>query len=254
MALPKLELKNYNSIFVDNIDYHDIELIIKENLISLCWGSENEEFYNINEVIEEFLERFKKKNTEQKYGYIGEFLYYLYILYNVDVIKPVSLFFNQEERGFKKGFDLLGYGNNELWYSEVKSGSADNKDIDDYNLERLYTAYKDIVSKLSFKNRNKNYWDTAKANICKIKFTNGYTERKEIIKILTEEKSVNKLNNIIIVSVVFSNSITPLDMSKIQDKYNKLKSNSENITIVCIRKKTIEKIIEMLLRMCSNNE
>ena len=121
MALSKLVLKNYNSIFIDDVDYPDIELIIKENLINLCWGSENEEFYDINEVIEEFLERFKNKNTEQKYGYIGEFLYYLYILYNADVIKPVSLFFNQEERGFKKGFDLLGYGNNEFWYSEVKS-------------------------------------------------------------------------------------------------------------------------------------
>ncbi len=162
MSLSRLEFRTYNSLFIEDVDYKTIETTIKENLIGLCWGTENEEFYDINDVIDEFLERFERKSKEQKYGYIGEFLYYLYILHNVEIIKPASVFFNQEERGFKKGFDLLGYDGKEFWYSEVKSGSRDNKNIDECNMERLSTAYNDIKTKLAYKNRNTNYWDTAK--------------------------------------------------------------------------------------------
>lgn len=249
MSLSKLELKTCNYLFIENIDYEDIETTIKENLIGLCWGTENEEYYNINDVIDEFLERFERKSKEQKYGYIGEFLYYLYILQNVEIIKPVSVFFNQEERGFKKGFDLLAFDGFEFWYSEVKSGNRDDKDIDDYNIERLSTAYSDIKTKLAYKNRNKNYWDTAKSNICKIKLSDERDERKEIMQILTEDRNREELNNAIIVSVIFDDSNLPLNLEKIQKKYDNLKKQKENICIVCIRKKTVEKVIEILQKV-----
>ena len=246
MPLKKLALRTCNSIFVEDIDYEDIETTIRENLIGLCWGTENEEFYDINDVIDEFMERFERKSDEQKYGYIGEFLYYLYVLQNVEIIKPISLFFNQEERGFKKGFDLLCFDGNEFWYSEVKSGNRGNKDIDDYNMERLSTAYRDIKDKLAYKNRNTNYWDTAKSNICKMRLSNSIDERKEIMKILTEDRNREELNNAIIVSVIFDDSDKILDIEKIEEKYNDLKKYKENISIVCIRKKTVEKVIEIL--------
>ena len=246
MSLDKMQLRNFNNIFIEDCDYYEIEKIIKQNLIGLCWGTENIEYYNINDVISEFLERFNKKSNEQKYGYIGEFLYYLYVLKNIEIIKPVSLFFNQEERSFKKGFDLLGYDGKEFWYSEVKSGSRGEKDINDYNLERISTAYSDIIKKLSSKNRNKNYWDTAKANICKIRLSGGKDERTKMINILTSDRNTNKLNNIIIVSVVFDDSPTTLNIDQIKNKYENLKEEKENITIICIRKKTIQKIISVL--------
>lgn len=249
MSLSKLELKACNNLFIEDIDYENIETTIKENLIGLCWGTGNEEIYDINDVIDEFLKRFERKSKEQKYGYIGEFLYYLYVLQNVDIIKPVSVFFNQEERGFKKGFDLLGFDGNEIWYSEVKSGNRGDKNIDDYNMERLSTAYSDIKGKLAYKNRNKNYWDTAKSNICKIKFSDVHDERKEIIKILTEDRNREELNNAIIVSVIFDDSKMALNLEKIQKKYNNLKKQKENVCIVCIRKKTVEKVIEILKKV-----
>lgn len=254
MSLSRLELRTYNSLFIEDVDYKTIETTIKENLIGLCWGTENEEFYDINDVIDEFLERFERKSKEQKYGYIGEFLYYLYILHNVEIIKPVSVFFNQEERGFKKGFDLLGYDGKEFWYSEVKSGSRDNKNIDEYNMERLSTAYNDIKTKLAYKNRNTNYWDTAKSNICKIKFSGIYDERKEIMKILTEDRNREELSNVIVVSVIFDDSDVLLNIDEIQKKIRVLKQEKKNITIVCIRKKTVEKVIEILQGVSSRDE
>ncbi len=254
MSLSRLELRTYNSLFIEDVDYKTIEPTIKENLIGLCWGTENEEFYDINDVIDEFLERFERKSKEQKYGYIGEFLYYLYVLQNVEIIKPVSVFFNQEERGFKKGFDLLGYDGKEFWYSEVKSGSRDNKNIDEYNMERLGTAYNDIKTKLAYKNRNTNYWDTAKSNICKIKFSGIYDERKEIMKILTEDRNREELSNVIVVSVIFDDSDVLLNIDEIQKKIRVLKQEKKNITIVCIRKKTVEKVIEILQGVSSRDE
>lgn len=254
MSLNKLVLKMYNYIFIEDIDYNEIEFMVRDNLIGLCWGTENEEYYEINDVIDEFLDRFFRKDEKQQYGYIGEFLYYLYVLKNDEIISPVSLFFNQEEKSFKKGFDLLGFDGNELWYSEVKSGNKKDNDIDYYNMERLNTAYSDIKDKLKYINRNTNYWDSAKSNICKIKAKGIVSERKNIIEILTNDRGKEEIKNIIIVSVVFDDSNEILDIEKIKRKYEQLKSNKENITIVCIRKKTIDKIIEIIKRVRDNDE
>ena len=252
MSLNSLNLKNYNYIFIEEVDYENIEMMLRDNLVGLCWGTENEAIYNINDVIDEFLDRFFRKSEEQQYGYIGEFLYYLYILNNDDIISPVSIFFNQEEKSFKKGFDLLGYDGNELWYSEVKSGVKKENDIDAANLERLSTAYRDIKDKLKFINRNTNYWDTAKSNICKIKVKGIISDRKSIVDILTADRTKENIKNVIIVSVIFDNSNVDLDVQKIKEKYDNIKSQRENITIVCIRKKTIDKIIEIIKGVRTN--
>ena len=247
-----LQLGNYNCIFIKETDYERIKTLIKENLIGLCWGKENTECFDIKDVINEFIERFSKKSIEQQYGYIGEFIYYLYILQNDKILKPLSIFFNQEERSFKKGFDLLGFDGENMWYSEVKSGNSSGKDIDSYNLERLSTAYNDIKDKLKIRNRNTNYWDTAKSNLCKIE--NSKDERSRLSKILDDDKKIEFIKNKIITSVIFDKSDLLLDNNKVKDKYDRLKCLEKNITIICIRKKTIEKVISILKEVQKENE
>lgn len=248
----ELQLGNYNCIFIKETDYEKIKSIIKENLISLCWGKENTECFDIKSVISEFMERFSKKPIEQQYGYIGEFIYYLYILHNDKVLKPLSIFFNQEERSFKKGFDLLGFDGENMWYSEVKSGNPNGKNIDSYNLERLNTAYSDIKAKLKFKNRNTNYWDTAKSNLSKIE--DSKDERMRLSKILDNDKKIEFIENKILTSVIFNESDLLLDSNKVKKKYDRLKHLEKNITIICIRKKTIEKVISILKEVEKENE
>lgn len=247
-----LQLGNYNCIFIKETDYERIKTLIKKNLIGLCWGKENTECFDIKDVINEFMERFSKKSIEQQYGYIGEFIYYLYILQNDKILKPLSIFFNQEERSFKKGFDLLGFDGENMWYSEVKSGNSSGKDIDSYNLERLSTAYNDIKDKLKIRNRNTNYWDTAKSNLCKIE--NSKDERSRLSKILDDDKKIEFIKNKIITSVIFDKSDLLLDNNKVKDKYDRLKCLEKNITIICIRKKTIEKVISILKEVQKENE
>lgn len=247
-----LQLGYYNYIFIKEKDYEKLKKIINDNLIDLCWGKENREIFNIKDVIDEFMDRFYKKPIEQQYGYIGEFIYYLYILQNNNIIKPFSLFFNQEEKSFKKGFDLLGFDGKKFWYSEVKSGAPNDKNIDSYNLERINTAYNDIKNKLEYKKRNTNYWDTAKANI--LKNGDSKNERVRLAKILDTDKKIETIDNKIITSVIFDKSDLPLSNDKIRKKYEKLHKNEENITIVCIRKKTIEKVINILKEVKKENE
>lgn len=249
-----LELSNYNYIFIDENDYDKLKKMITNNIVNLCWGSANSECFDIDEVISEFMKRFSKKSDEQQYGYIGEFLYYLYILQNDNILRPLSIFFNQEERSFKKGFDLLGFDGENMWYSEVKSGKSDDKDIDSSNLERLSAAYRDIKDKLKYKNRNTNYWDTAKSNLCKIKLNTLKNERKQLATILSNDKKLEKIDHAIIISVIFNDSDKALDSVKIETKYNDLKKSKKNITIVCIRKKTIEKVISILKEVQNENE
>lgn len=247
----KLKLRDYNIIFIREENYIRMKELIKNNLVSLCWGKENEDAYNIKDVIEEFMNRLEKKKKKQKYGFIGEFVYYLYILDNSNIIKPISLFFNQEERSFKKGFDLVGYDGKDIWYSEVKSGNAEKKDIDVFNLERLSTACKDINEKLDPNNRNKNYWETAKSNLIKIISKNDST-RKSILELLNKEEKNEKnenINNIIATSVIFDNSERQLTEEKVKKKINKLRKNNKEVTLVCIRKKTIEKVLDILMEV-----
>lgn len=246
------QLDNYNYIFINESDYDKLKKIIKENIVSLCWGKENVECFNLGSVIKEFMNRFSSKSPEQKYGYIGEFIYYIYILQNMKVLRPLSLFFNQEEKSFKKGFDLLGFDGENIWYSEVKSGNSNTKDINEYNLERLNAAYRDINEKLQFKNRNANYWDTAKSNLCKIEGIKS--ERARLSKILDGDRELKTIENKIITSVVFNNSELQLDEKIIKEKFNRLKKNDAKITIVCIRKKTIDKIIDILKEVQEENE
>jgi len=247
-----LELDNYNYIFIKETDYKIIKKMIEDSIVELCWGSENVECFDVKSVIDEFMERFSGKSTDQKYGYIGEFIYYLYIMQNQTVLKPLSIFFNQEERSFKKGFDLLGFDGENMWYSEVKSGSPNGQDVDSYNLERLSTAYNDIKHKLELKNRNYNYWETAKANLCKVEGVKN--ERNRLARILDSDKKLEKIENKIITSVIFQNSDLPLNTDKIKEKYERLHKDEKKITIVCIRKKTIEIVIDLLKEVQKENE
>ena len=64
--------------------------------------------------------------------------------------------------------------------------------------------------------------------------------------------SFENIKNVIIVSVIFDNSNVDLDVKKIKEKYDSIKSQKENITIVCIRKKTIDKIIEIIKGVRTN--
>ena len=135
-------------------------------------------------------------------------------------------------------------GDKSIYHMIFDISNGTYKNIDDYNNERLNTAYRDIKQKLALKNRNTNYWDTAKSNIVKFHFSD-VNERKQIVNILTEDRNKEILNNAIIVSVVFDDSDLELNLEKIIEKYNSLKVEKENITIVCIRKRTIDNIIKI---------
>lgn len=247
MVENSLCLKYFNVVYIEDEDYYKLEKLIVDNFVSLCWGSANNSFFSIEDTINEFMIRFNGKSEPQQYGYIGEFLFYLYVLNNKSIIKPVSIFFNQEERSVKKGFDTLAFDGCELWYTEVKSGQ-NTSCIDVKNIERLNTAFFDIENKLREKDRNTNYWDTAKSKMCQIEFDKT-KEREKVIQILDNDRANPLVTNAIVVSVIFDNQGGLFDEKKIKEKYLDFKSKNGNITVVCIRKKTIEKIIEILKKV-----
>jgi len=244
MLSSKLELKNFNYVFIDELDYGLIKRTIKDNLVSLCWGEENNDVFTISDVIKEFMVRFSRKNINQKYGYIGELIYYIYVLNNSNVMRPISLFFNQEDKSFKKGFDFLGFDGDNVWYSEVKSGNSEGKDINLYNIERLNKAYSDICKKLISKDRNDTYWETAKSNLCKI--VTSKNDRTVIADIINSDKKNSNIENKVIVSVIFEDSDVQLNKDNIEKIYNRISSKDPCITIISIRKKTIDRVIKIL--------
>ncbi len=74
------------------------------------------------------------------------------------------------------------------------------------------------------------------------------------MKILTDDRNREELSNAIVVSVIFDDSDVTLNIDKIQKKFRILQQENKNITIVCIRKKTVEKVIEILQGVSSRDE
>ena len=68
----------------------------------------------------------------------------------------------------KKGFDVLLFDGEKVWYSEVKSReNASEEEITSAHSKKIKEAINDITEK--FNSNNDNYWLTAKTNIVNIK-------------------------------------------------------------------------------------
>lgn len=67
------------------------------------------------------------------------------------------------------------------------------------------------------------------------------------VKEILEKDSISKIDNVILSSVVFNNSLIKVtnknELNELKDKY---KSDFEKVTFLCFRKKTLECIIDLI--------
>ncbi len=252
----KFDDKGYYIQFLDDETFEDFEKIIKEEIIDICCGYCNCSIYDVPEIANEFLSRVEKdgsKDYKHKIGYIGELLYYVFSKYKLPFLKTINPMMNLEERSFKKGFDMLSVEDGSIWYSEVKSGEIAipfPPFLNKLNNEKLNLAYCDISNKLDGKNKNTNYWTTAKAKLCLC--VDEHSEIVNLANILSSDMRLPKVKNKIIVSVIFGKTIEQLDEQKIAKKLQNFRKKDEKLIIVCIRESTIERTLNVIRGMCSN--
>lgn len=246
-----IEENNCYFLFVDDNVFNNFDGIIKKGFISICHGYRNSNKYKISLVAREFLERLDAKKTKDQIGYIGEFLYHIFVKYVMVNYKPISIFFNTEEKSAKKGFDMLLSDGQKIWYSEVKSGQANSiEQINDINAARFSTAHSDLCSKVESGDKNIVYWTTAIDKLCMC-ITNEIDETM-ISNLLNNDMMCDEQKSKIIVSVIFHDSDVQVQPTRIIDMLSKWRKTDPNIIGVCIRKRTIERVINVIRELSEN--
>lgn len=241
----RMMLENINLIYIDDTFVEEISNTIRSELISMCWGNENKDLFNYSQTVSSFLERLKDRDEAFQAGFIGEFIVHCYFK-TFTTYKHLSVFFNDQDKSNKRGFDYLFYEPKKgLWYVEIKSGTEnDNSQINKTNKAKIQEAYRDCSDKF-IKKSNSNLWNVAKSEVGKV--LSKKTSLRSKVKNILEIDAVNKIDNIILSSVLFNSSSTKVtnenELIELKEQY---KLNFKKVTFLCFRKKTIERIIELI--------
>lgn len=241
--MKKLENQNILEIICNDKD-EVLKQKLRELLVTICYGKEQEELEIItfDETIEELNKRIDRKTDNQKAGMIGELLFHLKSFEELKNYSHISIYLNREERSVKKGFDVLLFDGEKVWYTEVKSReNAQNENITDAHVSKIQEAITDVKGK--FLSNNKNYWLTAKSNIANVK---SNELKKQIADILSKEINIQIEKNAIGVSTVFKTDVDNINKEKVKEVLNNEKDNFNNIVAVCISHENYKKIIEIL--------
>ena len=241
--MEKLENQNILEIICKDKD-EILKQKLRELLVTICYGKEKEELEIItfDETIEELNKRISKKTDEQKAGMIGELLFHLKSFEKLKNYSHISVYLNKEERSVKKGFDVLLFDGEKIWYTEVKSReNAKDENITESHRSKIQEAITDVKSK--FSSDNKNYWLTAKSNIANVEKADL---KKQIADILTKEIDIKIEKNAIGVSTVFKKDVDNINKERIKEILNSEKDNFKNIAAVCISHEDYKRIIEIL--------
>lgn len=223
---------------------------LKKLLIEICYGKEKIGIITFEETIKELNQRISQKTDPQKAGMIGELLFHIKSYECFKGYNHISVYLNKEERNVKKGFDVLLFDGEKVWYSEVKSmENAEDVDITDAHIEKVKEAISDINNK--FNSNNNNYWLTAKTNIANI---GKKRLEKQIAEILTKDIDKDIQKNAITVSTVFKQSPSEIKKENIEKLIKEKEKNFNILTAVCISHSDYKKIINILKEIEKGNE
>lgn len=222
---------------------------LKKLLIQICYGKEKIEIMTFEETIKELNTRISTKTDEQKAGMIGELLFHIKSYEFFKEFSHISVYLNREERSVKKGFDVLLFDGEKVWYSEVKSReNASDEDITDAHGKKIKEAINDIKEK--FNSNIDNYWLTAKTNIVNIK---SKKLEKQIADILTRDINIKVPKNAIAVSTVFKHNFKEINKNDIELLLKKRKGEFNILSAVCISHEDYKEVINILKEIEDGN-
>lgn len=230
---------------------------IRDRLSAICHGpdavAKQTIFSSYKHTLKEFNKRYSSKTEKIKKGMIGELLTHIFLLKINTNFEPANPFFNMEEGSIKKGFDLVIFDNklNQMWISEVKSGSAGSKKANSFNKGLLNTAKNDLKERLG--ENETNLWHNA-INGAKIALSRGKV--KDIINQILEEcyleaadeKQSGASKNVILISVTYKNTDDPILIREVKKKGKKIIEEKlfRDVIVFSIQKETYQRVAEFL--------
>tara|TARA_R110000823_G_scaffold198080_4_gene329170 strand:+ start:9378 stop:10172 length:795 start_codon:yes stop_codon:yes gene_type:complete len=230
---------------------------IRERLSAICHGldmvNSGSSVASYGETLKEFNKRYATKSENTKKGMIGELLTHILLLKNCPDIKPANPLFNMEESSIKKGFDLIVFDekHEEMWVTEVKSGSAGTISANTFNRTLLNTAKNDL--KTRFSDNQTHIWLNA-INGARLALSSGKVKDRinQILEICHKEASDELQDgcdkNVILVSVTYKHTSDPVTAKEINKKRKKIVEEQlfRDIIVFSIQKETYEQVANFL--------
>ena len=249
--------------FIDELT-EEIKHEIRCRLVEICYGRANLDSslkeYSYKATVKEFIKRYKNGSEVYKTrnkGMIGELLFH--IVFGLDKkYKPISAFFNLEERSFKKGFDSGYYSSetNKLWIAEVKAGEKQEKQksVSTTMVRLLNTAKKDLENRLT--SENNSLWINAINHARNAMFANDNNEKKAVLSLLGQYSNdaaegiyISKDKNVILVGVVFHPiNKEEIACKKIERKNKQIKEEGifASLITIAIQESTYKEMYQFL--------
>ncbi|HBC3834140.1 Hachiman antiphage defense system protein HamA [Vibrio parahaemolyticus] len=238
---------------------HEIKNCIRNHLQNICYGTALAERglsgQTYQRTLKAFRSRYTSKTDNIKKGMIGELLTHVIIFELFENLEVVSPFFNMEEKSQRKGFDLIlaEASGKDVWITEVKSGALNQTGCPDNSTRGfLNTAKSDLNRRLN--ESEMTFWQNA-INSTNNSILDCRDYKDVIIKILddelvaaADEKANSEDNNVILVSILYSDVNNPFKSDTVIETCSKIKEEAifNKVFTLSIQKSTYEKVAHFL--------
>lgn len=239
-------------------DFSDeLKSLIRQNLVAAFWGDSYAELlperYSYKNTLREFLTRYYSKDEKTKMGMIAELLSNILLRYYRQDIVCISVLRNKEDKGVKKGFDIIHFNptNRNLWYSEIKSGRKGQKETPCIaNADLLKRAKSDILA-TKFSNVRTTLWESAILDATLVLGQDSATAKQ--VRQLLDEDSQKVANNTleknaILVSVLYEPPSECVKIDSILDVLAEVTKEAQfsNVILFSTQKHTFDKVVLFL--------
>lgn len=224
---------------IDEIDT-DIEKLIDDTIVEICFGDQNFSIEFAKEYIKDFIDT---EDENRRKGAISEFFIHLYL--KSKGLKQECIYTNLEENSPKKGFDGVYSTKKKTWYMESKSGS----NLSCEHKDKVGEAYRDLKDKFEG-NVNNNPWLNA------YNHARGIDSTSDLLKMFSDfsmtfkkvKHDIKDFNIIPCGTLFLEDSKKDNDSIKIKDSvagYLKKKSFAKVVGI-CVSHKMIDEFVNYL--------
>ena len=260
--------RNDSKFYIIESVSEDFKTLLRTNMAEICFGISKIEItstkFSFQNTVKEFLLRFqplKERLNDKQKGFLGELLTHI-VLRQDKNIEPLSVYFNLEDKSFKKGFDLVFQNQftKNIVLVEVKSGSKRSNQINitDTTKDLLNTAKNDLINRLNNTKDRERLWNNALSHV-QIAISDTNTEKMALKKLLNEHwENMSLKQDLFLVAGVMEPLSNQISIETVCEHHDDIRKNkdlnllSDKISIIVIHNDIFRDLYRFFLEVKEN--